>query len=81
MFLPDRQSRTDLAEESGTVVAVAPLPHMTIAALRRVSCVNRDYGDVTSDRSFDSRRQAKFLTCEISKFTPCAHAQSNVLHT
>jgi len=23
------------------------------------------------------RCQAKFLTCEISDFTPCAHAQSN----
>jgi len=24
--------------------------------------------------------QAKFLTCEISDFTPNAHAQSNILH-
>ena len=24
--------------------------------------------------------QAKFLTCEISDFMPCAHAQSNILH-
>jgi len=24
--------------------------------------------------------QAKFLTCEISDFTPCTHAQSNILH-
>jgi len=27
------------------------------------------------------RCQAKFLTCEISDFTPCTHAQSNILHT
>jgi len=27
------------------------------------------------------RCQAKFLTCEISVFTPCTHAQSNILHT
>jgi len=27
------------------------------------------------------RYQAKFLTCEISDFTPCTHAQSNILHT
>ena len=26
-----------------------------------------------------SRCQAKFLTCEISDFTPCTHAQSNIL--
>jgi len=26
------------------------------------------------------RCQAKFLTCEISDFTPCAHAQSNIIH-
>jgi len=25
------------------------------------------------------RCQAKFLTCEISNFTPCAHAQSHIL--
>ena len=25
--------------------------------------------------------QAKFLTCEISDFTPCTHAQSNIVHT
>jgi len=24
--------------------------------------------------------QAKFLTCEISDFMPCAHAQSDILH-
>jgi len=24
--------------------------------------------------------QAKFLTCAISDFTPCTHAQSNILH-
>jgi len=24
--------------------------------------------------------QAKFLTCEIYDFTPCAHAQINILH-
>jgi len=24
--------------------------------------------------------QAKFLTCEVSDFTPCTHAQSNILH-
>jgi len=24
--------------------------------------------------------QAKFLTCEISDFTPCAHAQNDILH-
>jgi len=24
--------------------------------------------------------QAKFLTCEISDFTPCTHAHSNILH-
>jgi len=23
----------------------------------------------------------EFLTCEISDLTPCAHAQSNILHT
>jgi len=28
-----------------------------------------------------SRCQAKFLTCEISDFKPCTHAQSNILHT
>jgi len=28
-----------------------------------------------------SRCQAKFLTCEISDFTPCTHAQSNIVHT
>jgi len=27
------------------------------------------------------RCQAKFLTCEISDFTQCTYAQSNVLHT
>ena len=27
-----------------------------------------------------ARCQAKFLTCEISDFTPCAHAQSDILH-
>jgi len=27
-----------------------------------------------------SRCQAKFLTCEISDFTPCTHAQSNILY-
>ena len=27
-----------------------------------------------------SRCQAKFLTSEISDFTPCAHAQSKILH-
>jgi len=26
------------------------------------------------------RFQAKFLTWEIFDFTPCAHAQSNILH-
>jgi len=25
------------------------------------------------------RCQAKYLTCEISDFTPCKHAQSNIL--
>jgi len=29
---------------------------------------------------FDGRCQAKFLTCEISDFTSCAHAQTNILH-
>jgi len=31
----------------------------------------------------NDRCQAKFffLTCEISDFTPCTHAQSNTLHT
>jgi len=28
---------------------------------------------------FGDRCQAKFLTCEMSDFTPCAHAQSNIL--
>jgi len=28
-----------------------------------------------------ARCQAKFLTCEISDFTSCTHAQSNILHT
>jgi len=28
----------------------------------------------------DSRCQAKFLTCEISDFTPCEYAYSNILH-
>jgi len=28
----------------------------------------------------DCRCQAKFLTCEISDFTPCPHAQSDILH-
>jgi len=27
------------------------------------------------------RCQAKFLTCEISDFTTCTHAQSNILHS
>jgi len=27
-----------------------------------------------------SRCQAKFLTCEISDITPCAHAHSNIIH-
>jgi len=27
-----------------------------------------------------ARYQAKFLTCKISDFTPCTHAQSNILH-
>ena len=27
------------------------------------------------------RCEAKFLTCEISDFTPCMHAQSNVHYT
>jgi len=27
------------------------------------------------------RSQAKFLTCEIPDFTPCTHAQGNILHT
>jgi len=26
-----------------------------------------------------NRCQAKFLTCKISDFTPCAHAQNNIL--
>jgi len=26
------------------------------------------------------RCQAKFLTCEISDFTPCMHEQGNILH-
>jgi len=26
------------------------------------------------------RCQAKFLTSEISDFTPCAHAQTNIIH-
>jgi len=30
---------------------------------------------------FRSRCQAKFPTCEISNFTPCTHAQRNILHT
>jgi len=30
---------------------------------------------------FQARCQAKFLTCEISYFRPCTHAQSNILHT
>jgi len=25
--------------------------------------------------------QAKFLSCEISDFTPCTHAQSDIVHT
>jgi len=29
----------------------------------------------------NDRCQAKNLTCEISDFTPCTHAQSNTLHT
>jgi len=29
---------------------------------------------------FGIRCQVKFLTCEISDFTPSAHAQSNILH-
>jgi len=29
-------------------------------------------------KEFRTGRQAKFLTCEISDFTPCAHAQSNL---
>ena len=29
---------------------------------------------------FGDRCEAKFLTCKISDFTPCAHAQTNVLH-
>ena len=28
----------------------------------------------------DVRCQAKFLTCEISDFMPCAHARSHILH-
>jgi len=28
-----------------------------------------------------NRCQAKFLTCEISDFTQCTHAQSNITHT
>jgi len=28
-----------------------------------------------------NRCQAKFLTCEFSDFTPCTHAQSNILHS
>jgi len=27
-----------------------------------------------------NRCQAKFVTCEISDFTPSTHAQSNILH-
>jgi len=26
------------------------------------------------------RCQGKFLTCQISDFTPCAHPQNNILH-
>jgi len=33
-----------------------------------------------SHLAFPIRYQAKFLTCEISDFTPCAHLQSNMLH-
>ena len=28
-----------------------------------------------------TRSQSKFLTCEVSDFTSCTHAQSNILHT
>jgi len=27
------------------------------------------------------RCQVKFLTCEISDFTPCTHAQSNIIRS
>ena len=30
---------------------------------------------------FDSGGQAKILTCDISDFTPCTHAQGNILQT
>jgi len=30
--------------------------------------------------SCDRQCQAKFQTCEISDYTPFAHAQSNILH-
>jgi len=30
---------------------------------------------------FRTRCQAKFLTCNVSDFTPCAHAQSNIPYT
>ena len=28
-----------------------------------------------------ARCQAKFLTCEISDFTPCTHTQTDILHS
>jgi len=31
--------------------------------------------------ALENRCQAKFLTWEISDFTPCAHAQSNIART
>jgi len=32
-----------------------------------------------TSRSFWNRCQAKFLTCEVSDFTPSAHAQSSLI--
>jgi len=36
---------------------------------------------ILPDIQLANRCQAKFLTCEISDFVPCTHAQSNILHT
>jgi len=41
----------------------------------------RNVDKSVSDIRIRIRCQAKFLTNEISDFTPCAHAQSIVLHT
>jgi len=35
----------------------------------------------TTRRRLRLRCEAKFLTWEFSDFTPCTHAQSNILHT